>query len=118
VNLGALLADTDTRKITREQARPSMPGSTVIVEQRIDGSLHFRWRDQYLQLEPAERSEDCWAAQQRKAEAEVRKKASRKPRPLPPKPPADSPLRRFHPVSKRAAALFREQDQERRKMVG
>lgn len=132
VDLEALFADTETRKITRDfalrfhnqryqipraQAHSAMPGSEILVEQRLDGSLHFRWRDQYLDLEPAERSEDCWAAQQRKAEAEARKKANSKPRPLPPKPPADSPLRQFHSVSKRAAALRRERELERKMMA-
>lgn len=132
VDLEALFADTETRKITRDftlrfknqryqvsraQAHPAMPGSEILVEQRLDGSLHFRWREQYLDLEPAERSEDCWAAQQRKAEAEARKSTNRKPRPLPPKPPADSPLRQFHSVSKRAATLRRERELQRKKMA-
>lgn len=129
MDLEALFADTDTRKVTRdftlrfrnqryqiprEQAHPTMPGSEILVERRLDGSLHFRWRDRYLDLELAERSEDCWAAQQRKAETEAKKRAAKKPHPRPPRPPADSPMRRFHPVSRRAAEIFREQEAKKK----
>lgn len=124
MNLEALFASTETRKITRDftlrfrnqryqmprpQAQPTMPGSKVVIEERLDGSFFFRWHDQYLVLELAERSEDCWAARARKA---VAQNAPRKPRPLPPKPAPDSPLRRFHAVSPRAERIFHERNRK------
>lgn len=120
VDLEALFARTETRKITRDftvrfrnrryqipkpQAQATMPGSSLTVEERLDGSLHFRWRDRYLILESAERPEDLWAFRQREA---AKQRAPKKPRAAPPKPPPDSPWRRFEPVSPRAAEIFRE----------
>lgn len=35
-------------QIPREALRAGMVGSKVIIEQRLDGSRHFRWRDHYL----------------------------------------------------------------------
>jgi hypothetical protein len=40
--------DHQRYQIPHEKARAGMVGSKVIVEQRLDGSRHFRWRDQYL----------------------------------------------------------------------
>jgi hypothetical protein len=37
-------------QIEPAQAHPSMPGSRVTVECRLDGSLRFRWRERYLEL--------------------------------------------------------------------
>lgn len=37
-------------QIEPADAHASMPGSTITVEHRLDGSLHFRWRERYLQL--------------------------------------------------------------------
>lgn len=37
-------------QVERAQAHSSMPGSRITVEHRLDGSLHFRWRDRYLNL--------------------------------------------------------------------
>lgn len=129
MDLEALFASTETRKVTRDftlrfrnqryqiprvQAHPTMPGSEIVVEERLDGCLHFRWRDQYLELQPAERSEDCWSAQKRKAQAAAQKQAAKKPRSLPPKPAPDSPMRHFHAVSPRAEKIFREREAKRK----
>lgn len=122
MDLEVLFAATLTRKVTRDftirfrnrhyqipraQARPTMPGSKVTVEERLDGSLHFRWRDRYLEVVAAERPDDSWAARETKA-ALAAQKPTPKPRSLPPKPAPDSPMRRFHTVSPRAAQIFRE----------
>jgi len=37
-------------QIEPADAHASMPGSTITLEHRLDGSLHFRWRECYLQL--------------------------------------------------------------------
>src|SRR4051812_14112448 len=37
-------------QIERAQAHPSMVRDRITVERRLDGSLHFRWRDRYLDL--------------------------------------------------------------------
>ncbi|HEX6747087.1 MAG TPA: ISNCY family transposase [Longimicrobium sp.] len=64
-DLERLFAHTEQRVIARDftirykrrclqigpaEALPSMPGSTLTIEQRLDGSLCFRWRERYLQL--------------------------------------------------------------------
>lgn len=43
--------DNQRYQILRQSAMPGMVKSEVIVEQRLDGSLHLRWKDQYLQFE-------------------------------------------------------------------
>ena len=37
-------------QIEPADAHASMPGSTITIERRLDGSLRFRWREHYLQL--------------------------------------------------------------------
>ena len=37
-------------QIEPANAHASMPGSTITIERRLDGSLHFRWRERYLDL--------------------------------------------------------------------
>jgi hypothetical protein len=65
LDLDRLFAHTEQRVVARDftiryqlrclqiepaQAHPSMPGSRITVERRLDGSLHFRWRERYLNL--------------------------------------------------------------------
>jgi hypothetical protein len=65
LDLDRLFAHTEQRTIARDftiryklrclqvepaQAHPSMIGSRVTVERRLDGSLRFRWRERYLDL--------------------------------------------------------------------
>jgi hypothetical protein len=65
LDLDHLFAHTEQRVVARDftiryklrclqiepaQAHPSMLGSRITVEHRLDGSLHFRWRDRYLDL--------------------------------------------------------------------
>jgi len=64
-DLDRLFAHTEQRVVARDftiryklrclqispaQAHASMPGSKITVEHRLDGSLHFRWRERYLDL--------------------------------------------------------------------
>lgn len=64
-DLDCLFAHTEQRVVARDftiryklrclqiepaQAHASMPGSKITVEHRLDGSLHFRWRERYLHL--------------------------------------------------------------------
>jgi transposase len=44
--------DHQRYQIPREAARAGMVGSKVMVQERLDGSRHFRWRDQYLPCVP------------------------------------------------------------------
>jgi hypothetical protein len=65
LDLDRLFAHTEQRTVTCDftiryklrclqiepaQAHPSMPGSRITVERRLDGSLHFCWRERYLDL--------------------------------------------------------------------
>jgi hypothetical protein len=65
LDLDRLFAHTEQRVVARDftiryklrclqiepaQADPSMLGSRITVERRLDGSLHFRWRERYLDL--------------------------------------------------------------------
>ena len=65
LDLNCLFAHTEQRVVARDftiryklrclqiepaQAHASMPGSRITVEHRLDGSLHFRWRERYLEL--------------------------------------------------------------------
>jgi hypothetical protein len=43
-----ILFDHQRYQIPQKGARAGMVGTKVIVEQRLDGSRHFRWRDRYL----------------------------------------------------------------------
>jgi hypothetical protein len=64
-DLDCLFAHTEQRVVARDftirykrrclqiepaQAHPSMLGSAITIERRLDSSLHFRWREHYLQL--------------------------------------------------------------------
>lgn len=65
LDLDCLFAHTEQRVVARDftiryklrclqiepaQAHPSMLGSRVTIERRLNGSLHFRWRERYLEL--------------------------------------------------------------------
>lgn len=65
LDLDCLFAHTEQRVIARDftiryrlrtlqiepaQAHASMLGSAITIETRLDGSLHFRWRERYLNL--------------------------------------------------------------------
>lgn len=67
VDLLRLFAQTDERvirhdftfrfqnqhyQILKREAEPNMPGTTVTLEHRLDGTIRYRWRDSYLSPEP------------------------------------------------------------------
>jgi len=39
-------------QIERADTQPTMPGSRVVIELRVDGSMQFRWREHYLNPTP------------------------------------------------------------------
>lgn len=112
VDLGRLFADTETRVIGRDftiryrnvryqipkaEADPAMPSQKLVVEERLDGSRRFRWRQQYLDVQVAERDD----APSRNGKKNGRPSRPKKPR-KPTKPAADHPWRRPFPVSEKA----------------
>ena len=80
-------------QIEPAEAHASMPGSTITIERRLDGSLHFRWRERYLHLSefvaaPSAASPRATPTQE-KADDKSRK---------PYKPAPDHPWRRYAAV--------------------
>ena len=114
VDLEALFAETETRKVARDftirfknrywqiperEAAGLRPGAEVIVERRLDGELRFRLGDRYLAVESLGKTPPPAVA----AKASPAKAA--KPRPKPPKPGPDHPWRRdFHAGAQQAMA--------------
>jgi hypothetical protein len=72
-------------QIAKAQARGIRPGQKVTVELRLDGSVRYRWKKHYLELEVVARSHDS----RRKS----RPKSS-SPKPTPPRPGPDHPWRK------------------------
>jgi hypothetical protein len=105
VDLMRLFAETDERviradftfryanqhhQIEKDEAEPRMPGSRITIEHRLDGSVHYRWREGYLK--PAALSSERARRQVPKPEPERPVDA---PRPVSPRKPApDHPWRR------------------------
>lgn len=115
VDLERLFAATETRVIGRDftvryhnvryqipesEARPTMPGQRLVVEERLDDSLHFRWRERYLSVAPAERRETPSRNGKTNGKPASSKKSRTKTKPC--KPPADHPWRKPFPVSEKA----------------
>jgi transposase len=84
--------DRQRYQIPRAAARPGMVGSKVIVEQRLDGSRHFRWRDQYLPCLPTPAPPAAGAAGT--PAVGLRPPSAAPARPAPPTPKPDHPWRR------------------------
>lgn len=84
--------DHQRYQIPREAARPGMVGSKVIVEQRRDGSRHFRFRNQYLPCVPVPTPPAASAAVA--PAVGLRPPSGATARPAPPSPKADHPWRR------------------------
>lgn len=84
-------------QISKAEAQPTMPGQRLVVEQRLDDTLHFRWRDRYLSVVVAERR----TVPSTNGKRNGKPSASSKQR-TPWKPPADHPWRKPFPVSKKA----------------
>jgi hypothetical protein len=107
VDLLRLFAETDERVVREEftfpfhnqhyqihehEAEPSMPGTTVILEHRLDGTTRYRWRESYLAPTPvpaAPAREDRRASRTKASPARSPAGAARKP------VPPDHPWRRF-----------------------
>lgn len=115
VDLERLFAATETRVIGRDftiryrnvryqipedEARPTMPGQRLVVERRLDHSLHFRWRERYLSVAPAERRELPSSNGKKNGKPSSSRKPRRQTKPW--KPAADHPWRRPFPVSNKA----------------
>lgn len=127
VDLDALFAKTLTRsvandftirygnrrwQISKRQARGIQPRQKVTVELRIDGSVRFRFKKRYLDLEPVQ---ELAKAEPRHNRGPKTNKApaaatSPKPRPMPPRPGPDHPWRKNGRLiaSPRAIARYRE----------
>lgn len=111
VDLERLFAATATRVIGRDftvryrnvryqipkaEADATMPGSRLVVETRLDDTLHFRWKERYLAVAPVTERADPRSNGRPKAT-----KTSKKPR-TPSKPPRNHPWRQPFPVSEKA----------------
>lgn len=112
-HLEALFAETCTRvvandftvrygncryQISRDQAKGIRPGEKIVVELRVDGSIHFRWRTRDLtpalvrcyKPEPIHVTRPGY----RRPKAPKPRVNGTKPRPLPPRPGPDHPWRK------------------------
>ena len=122
VDLDALFSETLTRsvandftiryknrkwQIPKSQARGIRPRQKMTVEIRIDGSVRFRFKERYLDLEVVAES----SKNPLKAAAKARPKipSEPKPRPMPPRPGPDHPWRKKNRLiaNPRAIARYR-----------
>ncbi len=127
-NLDALFAETLTRSVTndftiryknqrwqipKDQARGIRPRDKITVEIRLDGSVHFRVKRRYLQLEPVQKLRKAGPRNDPglKPAKPRKKKQTRGPkeRPTPPRPGPDHPWRKGTKLiaSPRAIAKYR-----------
>jgi hypothetical protein len=74
-------------QIAKSQARGIRPGQKVTIELRLDGSVRYRWKQRYLDLEVVARSAE--KPQKPKPES-----SAPKPKRTPPKPGPDHPWRK------------------------
>lgn len=72
-------------QIAKSQARGIRPGQKVTIELRLDGSVRYRWKNRYLDLEVVAKASET----RRKT-----KPKSTRPNPTPPKPGPDHPWRK------------------------
>ena len=120
IDLEALFAETQTRKVARDftlrfrnrywqiperEARDLGPGAEVVVERRLDGELRFRLGHRYLVVEPLGRTPTPPVSPKRAGPKQA------KSRPRPPKPGPDHPWRKhFHADARRAMARKARRD--------
>jgi hypothetical protein len=119
VDLMRLFAETDERvirpdftfrydnrhfQIEKAEAEPRMPGSRITIEHRLDGSVHYRWRESYLKPTPllSERNRQPPPREREDAAAEPPQ-----PRPVL-KPAPDHPWRRYAPRPRGVASAAPE----------
>ncbi len=103
IDLEALFAETETRKVARDfiirfknrywqiperEARGVRPGDEVVVERRLCGDIHFRIGQRYLAVESLGR------ARPPATPTKTQPAKPRKPGSKPPKPPPDHPWRK------------------------
>jgi hypothetical protein len=120
VDLMRIFAETDERviradftfryanrhlQIERAEAEPRMPGSRITIEHRLDGSVHYRWRESYLKPTPLLSDRNRQAPPRERQDV-----AAEPPQPRPVRKPApDHPWRRYarrpHEVWSAAPAL-------------
>lgn len=109
VNLEVLFAETWTRsvredftvrfhnrrlQIPKTQARGIRPGHKLTVELRLDGSIHYRFANRYLELEPVQELPKASPLNPRPPRSKAPPVLETpKHRPLPPKPGPDHPWR-------------------------
>jgi len=84
--------DRQRYQIPRTAAQAGMVGRTLIVEERLDGSRHFRWRDRYLPCTPVPAPPVAAAAVA--PAVGLRPPSGDTARPAPPKPKPNHPWRR------------------------
>lgn len=84
--------ENERYQIRKRSAAAGMVGSKVIVEQRLDGSRHLRWRDQYLAFKKIEAPTPAATAAAPALGLRPRSGAAAE-RPDPPKPKPDHPWR-------------------------
>jgi hypothetical protein len=125
-DLEALFAETVTRsvrndftiryanrhwQIPKHQARGLLPRQKITIELRLDGSVRFRFKKRYLDLEAVQQVLKAGPRNDSglKATKPVKQKTSPKPRPTPPKPGPDHPWRKGNRLvaSPRAIARHR-----------
>ena len=76
-------------QIAKRQARGIRPGQKVTIELRLDGSVRYRWKNRYLDLEVVSKSSE------RHRSAKPRSSTSKPTsKPTPPKPGPDHPWRK------------------------
>ena len=118
IDLEALFAETETRKVARDftirfknrywqiperEARGVRPGDEVVVERRLCGDIHFRIGQRYLAVESLGR------ARPPATPTKAQPAKPRKPGSKPPKPALDHPWRKQIHASARMAMARRDQ---------
>ena len=76
-------------QIAKSQARGIRPGQKVTIELRLDGSIRYRWKQRYLDLEVVARS-----VEKRREPKSTASASTPKAKPTPPKPGPDHPWRK------------------------
>jgi hypothetical protein len=117
IDLMRLFAETDERVIREDftfryqnvyfqveaaEAEPRMPGSRIMIEHRLDGSVRYRWRESYLKPTPLPGKPERKPQQKEIPEEPQIQKPVTKPAPRPLS--ADHPWRRYPIRVGRAAA--------------
>ncbi len=118
IDLEALFAETETRKVARDfiirfknrywqipeqEARGVRPGDEVVVERRLCGDIHFRIGQRYLAVESLGRAGPPTTP------TKTQRAKPRKPGSKPPKPAPDHPWRKQNHANAQMATARRDQ---------